>query len=76
MILETFPLLKFDFIGVFVNTWTADYNYPVRDCENLQFSLKCNYLKNKKLFLKGKVMPLMEFTSNFKHFSEKDGRKS
>ena len=50
MIWETFPLLKFDFIGVFVNTWIADYNYPVRDSENLQFSLKCNYLKNKNFF--------------------------
>ena len=24
MIWETFPLLKFDILGVFVNTWTAD----------------------------------------------------
>ena len=38
-------------LGVFVNTWTADYKYPVQDCENLHFSFKCNYLKNKKLFL-------------------------
>ena len=51
MIWETFPLLKFEIIALFVNTWTADYKYPVVDCENLQFSLKCNYLKNKKLFL-------------------------
>ena len=50
MIWETFPLLKFEFFGVFVNTWTADYNYHFPDCQNLQFSLKYNYLKNKKLF--------------------------
>ena len=44
-------LLKFEMIGVFVNTWAADFKYPVPDCENLQFSFKCNYLKNKKLFM-------------------------
>ena len=26
--------LKFDIIGLFANTWTADYKYPVPDCEN------------------------------------------
>ena len=27
--------LKFDIIGLFANTWTADYKYSVPDCENL-----------------------------------------
>ena len=27
-------------IGVFVNTWTADYKYSVPDCENLQFPIQ------------------------------------
>ena len=40
MIWETFPLLKFEMIGVFVNTWTADYKYPVPDCENLPFPIQ------------------------------------
>ena len=31
------PWLKFGIIGLFVNTWTADYQYPVKDCENLPF---------------------------------------
>ena len=74
MIWETFPLLKFEIIALFVNTWTADYKYPVVDCENLQFSLKCNYLK-KKTFSHFFV-PFMESTSNFKHCQEKDGRQS
>ena len=29
--------LKFDIIGLFANTWTADYKYLVPDCENLPF---------------------------------------
>ena len=30
-------LLKFENIGVFVNILTANYKYPVPDCENLSF---------------------------------------
>ena len=43
MIREIFPLLKFEIIAVFVNTWAADYKYPVMDCK---------YLKNQKYFLR------------------------
>ena len=32
--------LKFDIIGLFANTWTADYKYPVPDCENLPFPIQ------------------------------------
>ena len=31
------PWLKFEIIGLFGNTWTADYKYCVPDCENLPF---------------------------------------
>ena len=34
------PWLKFDSIGLFANTWTADYKYPVPDCENLLFPIQ------------------------------------
>ena len=34
------PLLKFEIIGLFVNTLTADYKYPVLDCENLPFPIQ------------------------------------
>ena len=34
------PWLKFGIIGLFVNTWTADYKYPVPDCENLPFAIQ------------------------------------
>ena len=32
--------LKLDIIGLFANTWTADYKYPVPDCENLPFAIQ------------------------------------
>ena len=32
--------LKFEIIGLFFNTWTADYKYPVPDCENLPFPIQ------------------------------------
>ena len=31
------PLFKFEILGVFVNTLTADYKYDVPDCQNLLF---------------------------------------
>ena len=30
----------FEIIGLFDNTWTADYKYPVLDCENLPFPIQ------------------------------------
>ena len=32
--------LKFGIIGLFANTWTADYKYHVPDCENLPFPIQ------------------------------------
>ena len=32
--------LKFDIIGLFANTWTADYKYLFPDCENLPFPIQ------------------------------------
>ena len=40
MIWKIFPLLKFEIIGVFVNTLTADYMYPVQDFENFPFPIQ------------------------------------
>ena len=40
MIWKISPWLKFKIIGWFVNTWTADYKYPVPDCENLLFPIQ------------------------------------
>ena len=40
MICKISPLLKFEILGVFVNTLTADDKYPVRDCGDLQFPIQ------------------------------------
>ena len=40
MISKISALLKFEIIGVFVNTLTADYKYPVPNCENLPFPIQ------------------------------------
>ena len=36
--ISTWP--KVDIIDLFANTWTADYKYPVPDCENLPFPIQ------------------------------------
>ena len=40
MISKISPLLKLEIIGVFVNTLTFDYKYPVPDFENLSFPIQ------------------------------------
>ena len=40
MIWKIFTWMKLEIIGFFFNTWTADYKYPVPDCENLPLSIK------------------------------------
>ena len=50
MICKISPLLKFEILGVFVNTYTPDDKYPVGDCENLQFPIQMILsLKKKKI---------------------------
>ena len=33
------PLLKFEIMEVFLNTFTVNYKYPVQDCDNLRFPI-------------------------------------
>ena len=40
MIWRKSPWLKFEILGVFANTWTADYKYPVLDFETLKFLIQ------------------------------------
>ena len=40
MIWKLSTWLKFRIIGTFANTWTADYKYPVPDCESLTFPIR------------------------------------
>ena len=37
---EISPLLNFQMLGVFVNTLTADENYPFGDSGNLKFTIQ------------------------------------
>ena len=39
MTLKISPLLKFEILGLFVNTLTADEKYPFGDSGDLQFSI-------------------------------------
>ena len=64
-------LLKFDMLGVFVNTLNADDKYPVRECENLLLPIQ------RQLSSKGKIystyfVRFLESSSNFKNFQEKE----
>ena len=75
MIWKKFPLLKFIIIGVFVNTGTADYKYPVSDCENLKFFIQMELSLKQKAFSKF-FFPFMSGPTNFKHSQTKEDRHS
>ena len=40
MIWKNSPLVKYEVLGVFVSTLTADHKYPFWDCENLPFAIQ------------------------------------
>ena len=50
MIWKISPWLKFKIIWFFPNTWTADYKYPVTDCENLPFPMQIQLSSKQKTF--------------------------
>ena len=64
------PLLSLEILGVFVNTSTSDYKYPVRDFENLQFPIQVQLSSKRKSFSKFFVA-FMESPSNFKPSQKK-----
>ena len=67
--------MKFEIIGLFVDTWTADYKYPVPGCENLPFPIQLQLSLKQKTF-SGIFIPFMESPSNFEHFQKKEDRYS
>ena len=71
MICKISPWLKFEIIGLFVNTWTADYKYPVTDCENLPFPIQIQ-LSSKQNNFSRFFIPFMESPSNFEHYQKKE----
>ena len=42
------PLVKFEILGVFVNTLTVADKYPVRDIKNLQFHISMQLCEKRK----------------------------
>ena len=75
IIWKTSPWLKFGIIGLFVNTWTADYKYPVKDCENLPFPIQIQFSSEKKTFSQF-FIAFMQSPSNFEHFQKKEDHHS
>ena len=44
------PLALGEILVLFVNIFTADYKYPVQDCENLQLTIQMQLLEKQKTF--------------------------
>ena len=61
------PLVLDEILGVFGDTLTADGRYPVQYCENLLLTIQMP-LSEKRKFFSEFFVPLLKFTSNFKHF--------
>ena len=56
---------------VFVKRLTGDGENPVHDSENLQLPIQMQLYEQRKGFSEF-YFPFLEFTSNFKHFKDKD----
>ena len=69
------PLVISEILEVFVNTLTADDKYPVQDCENLPLLIQMQ-LSEKLETLSQFFVPVLDSTSNFKHFETKDDCQS
>ena len=70
MIWKISPWYKFQIIGLFANTSTADYKYPVPDCENMPFPIRVRLFKKQKTFSEF-FIPFMQSPSNFEYFQKK-----
>ena len=71
MIWKISPWSKFEIIGLFANTWTADYKYPVTDCANLPFPNQIQLSSKQKSFSQFFIQ-FMESPSNFEHYQKKE----
>ena len=65
------PLVIGEILRVFVKTLPADGMYPVKDCEDLQLQVQMQ-LSQKLKKVSEFFVPVLESTSNFKHFQKKD----
>ena len=57
------------------HTWSADYKYPVLDCEYLAFPIEIQLYEKQKIFASF-FIPIMEYLSDFKPFHKKGDRHS
>ena len=69
------PVVLGEILGVFVNTLTADAEYPVQDCKNLQLPIQMQ-LPEKRKMLAHIFVQFLKATSISKHFEKKDDRHS
>ena len=67
------PLVWGEILGVSVNTSTADGQYPVQGCENLQIPIQKQLSEKPKSFSEF-FLSFLDSTANFEHFEkEYDG---
>ena len=69
------PVVLGEILGVFVNTLTADAEYPVQDCKNLQLPIQMQ-LPEKRKMLSHIFVQFLKATSISKHLEKKDDRHS
>ena len=69
------PLALGEVLGRFVNTLSADGNYHVHGCENLQFPVEMQLSEKRKPFSEVFFL-FLDSTSNSEHFERKDDRHS
>ena len=73
MIRKISPLVKFEILGVYINTLTADHKYHVLDIENVLFPNQAILSKKQKTLSQFSVL-FLEFSANLKHLQRKEGR--
>ena len=64
------PLVLGEILVVFVNIFTADGQYPVQNCENLELSIQTQLPQKRKRFSQF-LVPFPESQSNFENFEKK-----
>ena len=64
-----------EILGMFVNAFTGNGKYPFQDCQNLPLPIEIQLSQKRKAFSEFFV-PLLQSTTNFKHFEKKDNRHS
>ena len=60
---------------LFAKSWTADYKYPLTDCETLLLPIQI-YLSEKQKNFSEFFIPFLESPSHFEHFQKEEDRHS